>query len=96
MGHEFTGKGVVTEELTTQRISVMEPNALQPKPRVLLYALDSGTSLSFIDSTRNEILGIGVRKNPQLGEMPYISFHTKAGVQILEPNNEGKVTWATR
>ena len=98
----FTGrgwlisKGVVTEDLTTQRFTVMEPNAPQPKPRVLLYAMDSGTSLSFVDATRNGMLGIGIRKDSRLGEIPYISFQTKAGAQILEPNEEGKVDWVPK
>jgi len=60
-------------------------------------AMVSGLSCFKVgDSARHEMLGIGIRNDSQLGEISYISFHTKAGVQILEPNEDGKVTWATR
>jgi len=98
----FTGgawrhyKGVTADEINTKHFSLMETNTKQPKPRVMLFSVNSDTMLSMIDSTNQEMLGIGIKKDPKLGEIPYISFHTNTGVQILEPNEEGKVTWKNK
>jgi hypothetical protein len=97
----FTGgawrqyKGVTADEMNTKHFSLMEMNTKQPKPRVMLFSVNSDVMLSMIDSTSHEVLGIGLKKDPKLGEIPYISFQTKAGLQILEPNEDGKITWET-
>lgn len=98
---EFFGRtwlsceGVVTDSLSAKRIDIRDLTAEQSIPRII-FSMDSNILLSFIDSTHQEMLGIGIRKDPQLGEIPYISFRTKSGVNTLEPNEDGKVEWVTR
>jgi hypothetical protein len=94
-GGWLINKGVVTDELTTRMLTLMEMNTSPPKPRVVLSSPGSDTTLAIVDSTGQTSLEIGTKKDPKLGEMPYISFHTKAGLQVLEPDAEGKVTWVT-
>jgi hypothetical protein len=94
-GGWLINKGVVTDGLTTKIFTLMELNTSSSKPRAILMSAGSGTALSMIDSTGQTSLEIGIKKDPKLGELPYISFHTKAGLQVLEPDAEGKVTWVT-
>ena len=74
----------------------MQLNSQQAKPKAMLSSINANVMLSLIDSTNNEMLGIGIKKDPKLGEIPYISFQTKAGLQVLEPNTDGKIAWTKK
>ena len=55
----------------------MQLNSQQAKPKAMLSSINANVMLSLIDSTNNEMLGIGIKKDPKLGEIPYISFKPK-------------------
>ena len=90
-GEWFYGKGVVTENLTTNMINVMELNASQPTPRVILLSTDTSTTLSFIDSTRNAILGIGIEKTPDWAKSPPSAFKPKQDYKSWSQTKRGKL-----
>jgi hypothetical protein len=95
-GTWLTAKGVTAEEMTTKHLLVTQMATPDPSLRVQLLSLESGTFLSLSGHSQHEILGVGIRKDAKLGELPYISFRTKAGIQVLEPNADGKVAWVTK
>jgi hypothetical protein len=84
---------LVGKQVTTAGIVVMDQLGPQQKPQVQLLPATTDTLLTFIGSNNRALLSIGIQKDPKQGEIPMIIFETKAGRQILAPNEEGKVTW---
>jgi hypothetical protein len=82
---------LVGKQVTTGALVVMDQLGPQQKPRVQLFPTPASTFLSFIGSDNKALLGIGIEKDPKRGEIPMIISQTKAGVQALAPNEEGKL-----
>ena len=84
---------VVGKQVTTTGIAVMDQLGPRQKPRVQLFPGLTDTLLSFISSNNTALLSIGIAKDPKQGDIPMIIFETKAGQQVLKPNEQGKMTW---
>ncbi len=98
----FTGgayrsyKGLATDAIATKHFTLMQLNSQQSTPKAVFYSVNTNVMLSMIDSTGQTSLEIGIKKDPKLGEIPYISFQSKTGLQVLEPDEQGKVTWKNK
>ena len=84
---------LVGKQVTTGGLVVMDKIGPHQKPRVQLFGVTADTLLSFIGSDNKAMLEIGIEKDSKQGEIPVIVFHTKAGIQTLAPNEEGKMVF---